>query len=110
MPRGKCLADANPAPIEADNIADVELSSALALDFAVHIHEPVENCLFHVPTGVEKSGELEELPQANHFSTDRDMVYGRGICHIGNVSRRVPAPSPERLGTGWRGQPDRMYR
>lgn len=55
-------ADANPASIEADDVAELQLPPASAINLAVHGHKAVDDGLFHVSTGVEEPSKLQELP------------------------------------------------
>ena len=86
-------ADANPAPIEADDVAELQLPSASAINLAVHGHIAVDDGLFHVSTGVEEPSELQELPEANDLTTDRDVVDRSRVRHPRMLVDRVPAPT-----------------
>jgi 7-keto-8-aminopelargonate synthetase-like enzyme len=89
-------ADPNPASIEADDVAELQLPSASAIDLAVHGHKAVDDGLFHVSTGVEESSEFQELAEPNDLATDRDVVDGRWIRHprtLADRSRLLGRPS-----------------
>jgi len=59
----------------------LQLASAAAIDFAVDAHVAVDDGLFHVAARVEEPGELEELPETDDLTTDRDVVDGCGVGH-----------------------------
>jgi hypothetical protein len=73
--------DANPASIEADDVAGLQLPSASAINFPVHGHKSVDDGLFHVSTGIEESSKFQELPEADDLTTDHDVVDRSRICH-----------------------------
>jgi hypothetical protein len=83
---------ANPASIEADDVAELQLPSASAINLAVHGHIAVDDGLFHVSTGVEESSELQELPEANDLTADRDVVDRSRVRHPRMLVDKVPAP------------------
>jgi hypothetical protein len=87
-------ADAKPAPIEADDVAELQLPSASAINLAVHGRKAVEDGLFHVSTGVEEPSELQELPQANDLITNCDVFDRSRIRHPRMLVDHVPAPEP----------------
>jgi hypothetical protein len=74
-------ADANPASIEADDVAELQLPSASAINLGVHGHKAVHDGLFNVSTGVEESSEFQELPEANDLTIDHDVVDRSRIRH-----------------------------
>ena len=80
----------DPAPLETDDVAGVELSSAAAIDLAVHGHITVDDGFFDVPPGVEETGEFHELAEANHVASDRDVIDRSGMGHPRMVSDVVP--------------------
>jgi hypothetical protein len=71
--------DAHSAPLEGDDVAELQLPPAAAINLAVHAYEPVRDGLFHVPTRVEESSELQELPEANALTTDGHVFDGSRI-------------------------------
>lgn len=86
-PIGTSRGDANPASREADDVSDLQLPSAAAINLAVHDNVALDDGLFHVSTGVEESSELQELPEANDLTADRDVVDRSRVRHAPNVSR-----------------------
>jgi hypothetical protein len=87
-------ADANTASIEGDDVSDLQLPSASAINLAVHGHIAVDDGLFHVSTGVEEPSELQELPEANDLTADRDVVDRSRVRHPRMLVDQVPAPTP----------------
>lgn len=74
-------ADANAAPLERDNVSELQLPPATPIDLAVHGHVAIDDGLFNVPAGVEEPGELQELAEADAVATDRDVVDRSGVGH-----------------------------
>jgi 2-polyprenyl-3-methyl-5-hydroxy-6-metoxy-1,4-benzoquinol methylase len=68
------------------------LPSASAINRAVHIDKTVNDGLFHVSTGVEESSELQELPEADELTADRDVFDRTQIRHPRMLADQVPAP------------------
>ena len=91
-------ADADPASIKADDVAKLQLPSASAINLAVHHHIAADDGLFHVSTGVEEPSELQELPEANDLTTDRDIIDRSRILHPRNASRPGGRPVGRRSG------------
>lgn len=89
-PTAPSWADANRASIEADDVAELQLPAASAIDLAVHGHKTVGDGLFHVSTGVEESSKLQELPEPNDLTTDRDILDRNWIRHPRMLVDRVP--------------------
>ena len=89
--RDRLPRDADPASLEGDDVAELQLPSAAAIHLAVHGHVAVDDGLFHVSTGVEKSSELQELPEANDLTTDRDVVDRCRVRHSRMLAHQVPA-------------------
>lgn len=87
-------ADANPASIEADDVAELQLPPATVINFAIHGHIAVDDGRFHVSSGVEEPGELQELPEANDFTADRDIVDRSRVRHPRMLVDEDPAPEP----------------
>jgi hypothetical protein len=83
-------ADANPASIKADDIAELQLPSASAINFTVHGHKAVDDGLFNVSTGVEESSKFQELPEADDLTTDRYVVDRSRIRHPRMLVERCP--------------------
>lgn len=48
----------------------------------------------HVSTRVEESSELQELPEANDFTADRDVVDRGRVRHPRLLVDQVPPPTP----------------
>jgi len=88
-------ADADPASLERDDVTELQLPSAAAVDFAVHEHIAVDDRLFDVSTGVEESGEFDELPEANRITADRDIFDRRLVGHPRMLAEQVPASLQE---------------
>lgn len=74
-------ADANAAPLERDDVPELQLPPAPPIDLAVHGHVAIDDGLFHVPTGVEEAREFEELAEADAVAADRDVVDRGGVGH-----------------------------
>ena len=74
-------ADADPSPIEADDVAELQLSSAAAINLTVHEYIAIDDGRLHVSAGVEEPGELQELPETNPPTADRDVVNGSRLHH-----------------------------
>ena len=91
---GTLTGNANPASIEADDVAELQLPSASAINLAVHGHIAVDDRLFHVSTGVEEPSELQELPEANDLTADRYVVDRSRVRHPRMLVDQVPAPEP----------------
>jgi len=87
------VADANPMPLEADDIADCELASTSTIDLAVHRDEPVGDDLFDISSGVEKTRELEELAEANIIPADGNVFDRSGTHHHFPMLSAVRRPS-----------------
>lgn len=79
-------ADADAAPLEADDIIDLQLATATAIDLAVDRDEAVDDRFLHVSTGVEKPRELQELSQADHVAADGDVVDRSRFRHLGMLA------------------------
>ena len=67
-------ADANAAPLERDDVPELQLAPTTAIDLTVHGHVAIDDGLFDVPAGVQKPREFEELAEADAVATDRDVV------------------------------------
>ena len=75
-------ADAYPVPLEADDIAELELASTTTIDLAADRHEAVNDRLLHVSAGVKEPSELHELAKANALAADGNIVDWRWLCHL----------------------------
>ena len=82
----------------------MQLPSASEINLAVHGHMAVDDGFFHISTGVEEPGELQELPEANDLTADRDVVDRSRVRHPRMLVDQVPAPKParQRISTGFR--------
>ena len=87
-------ADANPASIEADDVAELQLPPATVINIAIHGHIAVDDGRFHVSSGVEKPGEFQELPEADDLTADRDIVDRSRVRHPRMFVDEDPAPVP----------------
>lgn len=89
---GALRADPDAVPLEADDVAELQLPSATTIDLAVHEDVAVDDGLFHVSTGLEESSELEELPEADDLAAYRDVDRSR-VRHPGMLADQVRSVS-----------------
>src|SRR6478736_7135800 len=86
-------ADADAVSFAGDDVAELQLASPAAIDLAVDGHVAVDDGLFHVPAGVQQPGELQELPEADALTTDRDVFdrsrfrHSEMLTHVVLVDR-----------------------
>ena len=66
---------------------------AAAIDLSAHRDTAVGDGVFHMSTGVKQSSELQEPPQADELSADRDVDYMRLVRHSGMSTDQVPPAS-----------------
>jgi len=59
----------------------MQLPATTAIDLAVHLHVAVEDDLLGVAAGIEETGELEELSEADHLPADGHIVDRIGVRH-----------------------------
>jgi hypothetical protein len=59
-----------------------------AINLAVHGHVAVDDGLFHASTRVEEPSELQELPEANGVTADRDVVDRSRVGHPGMLAEQ----------------------
>jgi len=93
-------ADADPAPLEGDDVAELKLPSAATVDLAVHAHVAVDDGLFDVSTGVEEPSELQELPEADDLAADRNVVDRSRVRHAGMLADQVLPAGPSGSAQG----------
>ena len=93
-------ADADPASIEADDVAKLQLPSASAINLAVHHHRAADDGIFHVSTGVEELNELQGLPEANDLTADRDVIDRSRVRHPRMFVEPVPTGPSATSATG----------
>lgn len=77
-------------PLEADNVSELQLLPAASIDLTVHPDMAVDDGIFHVPSGVKQSGELQELPEADDLTADRDVIDRSLVRHLGMLGDQVP--------------------
>jgi len=75
--------------VEVDYVVELQLSSAATIDLAVHCHAAVDDGLFDVSAGVEEPSELQELPEADGLTADRNVIDRRRVRHPGMLADRV---------------------
>gem|GEM_PF-5683212 len=92
-------ADADRTPLETDNVAELSLPPAAAIDLSAHRHIAAGDGILHVPTGVKQSSEVQESPQADELSADRDVDYTGLVRHSGMPADQVPPASRTCSGT-----------
>ena len=73
--------NANSPPFERDEIAVVQLTPAATLGLTIDIHVSVDDDLLGVAAGVEETGELEELPEADDLAPDGHVVDLVSVRH-----------------------------
>src|SRR4051812_34767368 len=73
--------DADPVPLEADDVSVLQLPSTSTIHLAVHGDVTVGDGLFDISTGVEQPGELQELPEADAVTVDGDVVDRSSVRH-----------------------------
>ena len=101
-------------PLEADEVAELQLPSAAAIDLAVHGHSAVDDRLFHASTGVEESRELQQLAEPDGLAADRNVLDRSWLRHDEMLTDQVPpadrldAGAPARSVGGLSGSPVRL--
>ena len=90
--RARSRADADPAPLETDDVAEPQLPSAAAINLAVHGHEAIDDGLFHISTGVQDPSELRNCPRRMTSPPIGTSSIGAGFVIAKMLSRQVPVP------------------
>ena len=72
---------------------------AAAIDLSALRNTAVGDNVFHMSTGVNQSSELQEPPQADELSADRDVDYTGLVRHSGMPTDQVPPASGMLTGT-----------
>jgi hypothetical protein len=98
---GSSRADANPAPIEADDVAELQLPSSTAINFTVDSHVAVDDGLLHISTGVEEPSKLQELAEADALAADRNVVDRSLVRHPGMLADQMPTASGSLCAPSW---------